>query len=1792
LDLEILKRAEDYFDNPLYIHLTRHPYASIYSFVEAKLDKVFFRYENPFSQRELAELIWIISHQNIQHFLNEIPNHRQMRISFENLITTPENVMRETSKFLGIEYCPDMISPYSGDRMTSSVTPNGQMVGDFKFYLRKKIDNRAADRWKKFHTEDFLSDVGIELAEQLGYQIETTEVAKVGRILEKIELIDRDKNLPLSYAQQRLWFLDQWDPGSPYYNIPSAVRLRGTLDIHAFEESINIVVKRHEVLRTAILSVKGKPLLSIEDIEEITFPVTDLSKIPAELRENEARCFAEREVRKPFDLSRVPLIRSHLIKMGSEDHILILTLHHIAADGWSMGILIREIAAFYQSFTTGKDPEIRDLPIQYVDYAAWQKEWLEGAVLAKQMDYWNEKLENSPTLLELPTDKPRPPVQSLRGKQYYFELSESLSQGIKQLSHMEEKTLFMTLLAAFQVLLYRYSHETDMNIGTPIANRNREEIESLVGFFVNTLVLRGDLSGNPTFTELLDRVYKTTVEAYDNQDVPFEHLVDELNLERVMSHTPLFQVMFTLQEAPARTIDLTGLSIEPIELDSGTAKYDLIFTMVDRGDILRGVVEYNLDLFKGATIERFVNHFNVLLEGIIEDVEIPISNLPILTLPESDILLNQWGRGHKPEGLVQFEPPGELEDEPRRQTLHRLFERQVKLSGQSRAVVEVDPNLGENSLTYDELNKMANQLAHYLIKSGVGQNDLVGLLVERSLDLFIGILGIWKAGAAYLPLDPSYPIDRLNFMLEDAHVQILLSQMSLHGHPLIKKIHGFGGETQSDGIRTIYLDEDWGKNFGKESIDNLEIDIGGESLAYVIYTSGSTGKPKGVMIEHHSTINLWMGLSDAIYVHHPGEGLRVSLNAPLPFDASVQQLVMLLSGHTLFVIPQEVRLDGSSLLDFIQQTKLDVLDCVPSQLKLLLDAGLLENGDWKPSVLLPGGEVIDEQIWSRLVGQDEVDFFNMYGPTECSVDSTICRIMDYPDQPSIGRPILNGSVYVLDSYLRPVPVGVAGELCIGGAGVGRGYLRRPALSAEKFVPDPYSENSDGARLYRTGDLVRYRPDGYLEFLGRIDHQVKVRGFRIELGDIEATLLEYQSMKEVAVIVREDKPGEKQLVAYYVRESKPQESVESLTIGELRGFLKEKLPDFMIPSIFVTLDSMPLTPNAKIDQKALPQPEGIRPELDTTLVAPSTEVEEKLVNIWADVLGLDALGIHDNFFELGGDSILSIQIISRARQESIHLTPRDMFEAQTIYELALKAGSAREIHAEQGIVTGSVPLTPIQHYFFGQELVNPHHWNQALMLDIRSEEDSNTKKREEAVRSQFEQALQHILIHHDVLRMRFEFDNSSWTQSNVDIDEYISFEWVDMSAYEKGERIKVMEAMSADYQSTLNINTGPLIRVIYFDLGPSASSRLLFIIHHLAVDGISWRIILEDFQTAFLQLINNAQISLPQKTTSYRYWAQSLIDYSRTEEIKDDLDYWVEATKLSNPPLPLDHSIGENFEESAQNIRIVLDREDTLTLLQEVPKAYNTEITDVLLTALVVTFNKWTGANSLIVNLEGHGREDITIRNTEDVHDKMGIDISRTVGWFTSLFPIRLSAGGVDSIGEALVSIKEQLRKIPNRGFTYGILRYLSPWADELLCDIDGNKMFVQPSVSFNFLGKVDEGMINPSTAADTDRSQNLFLGLSENYLGPVHGPLNKREHLIDIISSVTNGQLRIEWIYSENYHKRETIQELADSYVRFLLEITTHCLSRESVVYTPSDFEDVDMDQEDLDAILDELGEV
>ena len=1231
LDVEIFKRMEQDFNEPYYIHLIRHPIASVRSFIEAKLDGVFFRYKHPFTQHELAELVWIISHQNILDFLGSIPENRKMQLYFELMVGQPEAEMQRISSFLGIDFDSSMLKPYEGDRMTTGVRPGAQMVGDFKFYLRKDIDPKAADRWKNFGTEKFLSEPAWELAEKFGYSRpdKSESTASEVKRLDRITPISRDQELPLSFGQQRLWFLDQWEPGSPYYNIPTAVRIHGRLNINVMVQTLNEIVRRHEVLRTSFSVVDGRPILTISDHVEFPWRMVDLSNLPVEEREKQASLVAEEEACWSFNLATGPLFRACLIqissdgKSGADDYLCILTMHHIVSDGWSTNVLVREMAALYPAFLEGRPSPLPELTIQYVDYASWHRHWLKGNLMEQQLSYWRQQLAGVPALLELPTDRPRPAVQTLRGARIVFDISPELSARLRLFCQQEESTMFMTLLAAFNVLLYRYSNQEDICIGTPIANRNRVEIESLIGFFVNTLVLRSDLSGKPGFRNLLKQVKQVAIDAYDHQDVPFEKLVDELHLERNQSHTPLFQVMFTLQESPIQLLKLPGMTMSHVQLDSGAAKFDLLLTMVDRGSLMKGVFEYNTDLFDESTIERMISNFQVLLEAIIENPNLSISQLPILSEGERLKLLVGWNKTIDPLINDHFQT-----------TIHRQFELQVNRSPNIPAVEYRD-----QSINYQELNQKANQLARYLKTLGVGWDVIVGLCVERSIDALIGILGILKAGGAYLPLDPDYPLDRLTFILDDARVPVLLTQEKLRGQLNIES-------TNNSKTRVVCLDNDW-LEIGKSNDSNLEElvseKISTDDLAYVIYTSGSTGRPKGVMIEHRTAVNLWLGLNQAIYQRHGGSPLRVSLNAPLPFDASVQEWLMLLSGHTLVIVPQDVRQDGDLFIQFIKQSGLDVLDCVPSQLRMLLSAGLLDGTGHVPQAVLPGGEAIDRKTWDELAQSETTEFYNMYGPTECTVDSTICRVKDNSLQPSIGRPVVNSQMYVLDGERQPVPLGVHGELWIGGGGVGRGYLNRPELTDERFIKNPFLEyqqshgldvpNSD--RLYRTGDLVRYLPNGYLDYVGRVDFQVKVRGFRIELGEIENVLTQAPGINEAVVIVREDNPGEKQIVAYIVPKSDIQ---DNLTVSNLRTSLKSKLPDYMVPSVFVTLDQLPLTPNRKIDRKALPRPEGNRLELGSEYMTPRTDKEETIAKIWSQVLKLEKVGINDNFFELGGDFI--------------------------------------------------------------------------------------------------------------------------------------------------------------------------------------------------------------------------------------------------------------------------------------------------------------------------------------------------------------------------------------------------------------------------------------------------------------------------------------------------------------------------------------------------------------------------
>ena len=1062
-----------------------------------------------------------------------------------------------------------------------------------------------------------------------------------------LQRVSRKGKLPLSFCQQRLWFLDQYEPDKSFYNIPFGLRLSGPLNIAALEQSLNEIIRRHEALRTVFPTVEGEPVQIITPSLNRSLPVIDLRDRPESEREEEARRLAGEEARRPFDLARGPVFRTTLIRLGEDDHALVLAMHHIVSDGWSMGVLHRELSVLYQAFSHSQPSPLAELPIQYADYAVWQRQWLQGEVLEGQLSYWKKQLEGAPGVLNLPTDHPRPAVQSYRGARRSIELSKELSQGLKALSRKEGVTLFMTLLAAFQTLLYRYTRQEDVVVGSPIANRNRTEVEGLIGFFVNTLVLRTDLSGNPSFREVLHRVRKVALEAYEHPDLPFEKLVEELQPERSLSHSPLFQVMFVLQNAPAGHRELSGLTLSPVQLDNNTAKFDLSLSMTEQAGGIKGSLEYSTDLFDEATIIRMSGHFQTILEGIVTNPEQSVSDLPILTEAEKHQLLIEWN-----------DTKGEY---PRDKCIHRLFEEQVERTPDAIAVVFED-----KKLTYRELNQQANQLAHYLKKLGVGAETLVGICVERSVEMIIGILGILKAGGAYIPLDPCFPKERLAFMWEDTQISVLLSQ-----ERRIETLPLFAG-------KLVCLDRDW-EHIYRESNNNPDSGVIAENLAYVIYTSGSTGRPKGVQVPHYAVVNVLAHVREALGLN---EQDTLPLVANICFDISVMELLLpLIAGARLVLVSSEVAVDGRRIEEMLGNWGITIMHATPATWRLLLQAGW--NAVAKLTILC-GGEALQSELAAQLVTKAS-SMWNLYGPTETTIYSSAA-----PYDPeltggvvSIGRPIANTQLYIVDDHLQPVPIGVPGQLHIGGEGLARGYLNRADLTAESFIPNSFSKEA-GARLYRTGDLARYLPDGNIEFLGRIDHQVKLRGFRIELGEIEAVLSEHSEIFQSVVLAREEAPGDKRLVAYVVASDRA-----AATANELRAYLKEKLPEYMVPSAFVFLDAMPLTPNGKLDRKALPAPDQNSAGSAEDYVAPRTPVEELIAEIWAEVFKLDKVGIHDNFFDLGGHSLLATQVVSRLRDGlRVELPLRTMFEKQTVEELAMVIAKIR-VEKTEGDAVASI-----------------------------------------------------------------------------------------------------------------------------------------------------------------------------------------------------------------------------------------------------------------------------------------------------------------------------------------------------------------------------------------------------------------------------------------------------------------------------------------------------------------------
>jgi amino acid adenylation domain-containing protein len=1044
---------------------------------------------------------------------------------------------------------------------------------------------------------------------------------------------------PLSFAQELMWLLDHLIDTSAYH-VPRALRIKGPLNVEALDYSLNNIVARHAILRTTYQAIDGKPFQFVADSAKVNINHVDLRALGREERETEANRILVEEGRRRFDFERDLMLRVFLLRMDEQEHILLLISHHIASDGQSKAVLFRELTTFYQAYCNNTVAHLPELPIQYADYAVWQRDWLQGELLEKHLKYWRETLAGAPMLLELPTDHPRPPMQSFEGARQIVKYPDGMLESLKALCRQEGSTMFMMVLAAFGTLLYRWSGQEDMLIGTPVSGRNRTEIEPLIGYFSNSVVLRLALGGDPTFRELMRRVKEVSLGAYSHQDLPFEKLVVEMQPERDLSYSPMYQVMFSVGEHKDLGFQLPGLEIAPIIIDRGIAKFDMTLGMTELRQDLMCNIEYCSALFEASTMQRLADHFQILLQGVVANPDQRISELPMLSAEDRHKFIFTWNDTHR--------------DYPRNIFVPHLFEQRVAETPDAIAVVYDD-----KKLTYRELNERANQLGHFLKKRGVGPEVRVAVCVERSLEMVLGVMGVVKAGGAYVPLDGMYARERLPVILQDAQCPVLLTQQSmLDAVP----------ETDAE---IIALDSGWDA-ISRESTENPAHETTWDTLAYVVYTSGSTGVPKGVMVTHGGLVNQYRAYEESYELRSPiGSWLYM---ANFSFDVFSSDLTRsLCSGGKMVICPMELLLNPAGLYDLMLREKIDCAEFVPAVLRNL--TAYLQETNQKLDFMRV--LVCSSDAWSnsdcRTVLQvcgNKPRVINAYGVTEATIDSTYLDI-DSPEMlrgegfVPIGHPFPNTRTYVLDKHMEPCPIGVPGVLYIGGAGVARGYLNRPELNAEKFVPDPFSDEQ-GARLYNSGDAARYLPDGNIEFLGRTDNQVKIRGFRIELGEIEAVLGKHPSVKQTVVIARELSPGNLGLVAYVVAGEG-----QTIDILALRNFIKGKLPAYMLPSAYEVLEKIPLNANRKVDRKALPAPQKKSADVVQDFVAPRTENEEKLAKIWSEVLQFSPVGIHDNFFQLGGHSLMAIQVISRVRNHfNVELPLRALFENPTVSELCV------------------------------------------------------------------------------------------------------------------------------------------------------------------------------------------------------------------------------------------------------------------------------------------------------------------------------------------------------------------------------------------------------------------------------------------------------------------------------------------------------------------------------------------
>ncbi|WP_157262946.1 non-ribosomal peptide synthetase [Pedobacter steynii] len=1485
---------------------------------------------------------------------------------------------------------------------------------------------------------------------------------------EKIELINRAEGyqFPLSFAQEDLWFIDHFESSS-HYHIPLVFRLSGEPVIETIAYALNLIVNRHESLRTIFIEKDGIPHQELlpEDCWKLYLDHDQTANLPKD--------YLETFIQAPFDLSSEHMLRAALCQVKPEEYFLTIVIHHIACDGWSIPLLIQELTEIYTAKTGGRLPLLPELKVQYADYAAWQRQTLTTEKIGAKLTYWETQLKSLSTL-KLPEDFPRPAEQSTKGAKLFLKTDKVLTDKLRVLAKEQGVTMNMLLLSVFNVLLYRHTHQTDIAVGTPVANREQRELNTLIGFFVNTIVLRTRLNGEMVFEELLNEVKSLTLQAYRNQDVPFAKVVRKIQKQRDKSRSPLFQVMFVFQQQEdMKDLQMGDLNCSMVPYAYPVSRFDLTLSVNELPNNLEVVLEYCTDLFLPSTIAGMGAHYLRLLSAVSERTDIPIGQLEMLSVSEKVQLLTEFN-----DTAVNYSST---------ETVVDLFQQQVNANPQAIALV-----YEQTILSYIDLDVLSSQFAHYLLADNRFKKEgLIAVKLPRSEWLITVIMAILKGGAAYVPIDPDFPEERVDYILSDSKCDIIIDESVIKDF-IIRK--------------NDYSDKRPGAGVSQSD------------LAYIIYTSGTTGKPKGVMIEHGGIYNLAVGQISFLKLTDDDHVLQF---AAATFDIFCAELFSTLAAGAKLCIPtRSMQLSMDDMKDFIRSHEITVATIPPSYQVLLVDhLSSLKT-------VISAGEIINIKL-TELLQQRGVNVINGYGPTESSVYVTMSSdpiIEGYKS--TIGKPLENVKIYILDENNQLAPVGVIGELCAGGIQVARGYLNRPDLTAEKFIPNPFdNEGGNCPVLYRTGDLARWLPDGNIEYAGRIDHQVKIRGYRIELGEIEAALERYEPIKQAVVKIYADEQENKKIVAYVIAENELNESA-------LYSHLKSILPQYMLPSLYVRLEEFPLTSSNKVDRLALPDPD-MSSFSTKGYAAPTNPTEEKLAQLWSVLLNIKEVGIHTNFFEIGGDSIIAIQFVSRAKELGLTFRVKDVFDHQTISRLAEQLQQSNTTLNEQGVLEGHAFLLPVQKWFFEADFKCNDHFNQSILLNLNKNIDH----------SFLTECFDHLLNQHDALRFRYEDSEHSGTIQSYGNNRLVP-DIRDLSGSNNfsDDVLSVCEF----YQQKLSLEEGILIRMVFIKTPDQEEfNRLFLVTHHLVIDGVSWRILIDDLCTFLRDIVSGKRVDPGLKTTSYRQWGNLLHDYAKSAAIHTEFGYWKDALAGFVPlsTVQPDHNLNTHLRS---DIRLQLSKSQTHRLLQKSNSAYHTEINDLLLCALTQVICDWAERKEFVLALEGHGRE-LLFEHA---------DLSKTVGWFTTIFPVKLSMEDDESLSGLIIRLKEQMRSVPNKGIGYGVLRYLSEDAEKRKClEVDFGQII------FNYLGNFDAAM-----------NGNEFVNLASEYAGSNNSPANHNVNAMEVSINIAEGHLNLVWTYDVAIYSQSTIEFLVNRYHEYLNEIIDHCCSLSLPIKTPSDY--------------------